>query len=31
MGLSVISELMKAQDPAEASRALVRQIRLGAG
>ncbi len=29
-GLAVISELMKAQDPAEASRALVRQIRLAA-
>ena len=29
-GIAVISELMKAQDPAEASRTLVRQIRLAA-
>jgi len=31
MGLAVISELMKARDPGAASRALARQIRLGAG
>jgi len=30
-GLAVISELMKAQDPAQASRTLARQIRLAAG